>query len=216
MTTVLIPPDQNVVLHNVSWRTYVHLLEDLADSSSPRLTFDRGTLEIMSPTKEHERFNRVLAQLVEVLTKELRIDMENLGSMTFKREDLERGFEPDSCFYFEHASSVRSKKELDFSVDPPPELVIEIDITSASIQKDSLYAQLGVPEVWRYDGNELRIGRLAGDGYAASEKSHVLPLLTARALSDFLEKSRSMTRPELLDAFEAWVRQRTSRAANVE
>jgi len=209
MTTVVIPPDQNVVLHDVSWRTYVHLLGDLADSSSPRLTYDRGTLEIMSPTKEHERFNRVLAQLVEVLTKELRMDMENLGSMTFKREDLERGFEPDSCFYFEQASAVRSKEVLDLSVDPPPELVIEIDITSSSIHKDSLYAQLGVAEVWRYDGHELRIGRLAGDGYSRSEKSNVLPLLTARALSDFLYKSRSMARPELLDAFEAWVRQRT-------
>jgi len=163
----------------------------------------------MSPTKEHERFNRVLAQLVEVLTKELRMDMENLGSMTFKREDLERGFEPDSCFYFEHASAVRSKEVLDLSVDPPPELVIEIDITGSSIQKDSLYAQLGVAEVWRYDGNELRIGRLAGNGYSRSEKSAVLPLLTARALTDFLDKSRSMARPELLDAFEAWLRQRT-------
>ena len=92
------------MIANVSWRTYVNLLEDLAESSSPRLTFDRRTLEITSPTKKHERLNRVLAQLVEVLTDELRIDMENLGSTTFKREDLERGFQPDSCFYFEQAA----------------------------------------------------------------------------------------------------------------
>ena len=132
MATVLSPPEQSVVIANVSWRTYVNLLEDLAESSTPRLTFDRRTLEIMSPTKKHERLNRVLAQLVEVLTDELGLDMENLGSTTFKREDLERGFEPDSCFYFEQAELVRSKEELDLSVDPSPELVIKIDVTSTS------------------------------------------------------------------------------------
>jgi len=203
----LSPPDQSVVITSVSWRTYVNLLEDLAESSMPHLTFDRGTLEIMSPTKKHERLNRVLSQLVEVLTDELGIDMENLGSTTFKREDLERGFEPDSCFYFEQAELVRSKEDLDLSVDPSPELVIAIDVTSASIHKDPIYAQLGVREVWRYDGNELRIGKLVGKGYVASETSGALPLLTATVLSQFLERSRTATRPELVKSFRQWIRE---------
>ncbi len=206
----LSPPDQSVVITSVSWRTYVNLLEDLAESSMPHLTFDRGTLEIMSPTKKHERLNRVLSQLVEVLTDELGIDMENLGSTTFKREDLERGFEPDSCFYFEQAELVRSKEELDLSLDPSPELVIEIDVTSSSNNKghkDPIYAQLGVREVWRYDGNELRIGKLAGKGYVASETSGALPLLTATVLSQFLERSRTATRPELVKSFRQWIRE---------
>ena len=206
MATVVSPPEQSVVIANVSWRTYVNLLEDLAESSSPRLTFDRRTLEIMSPTKKHERLNRVLAQLVEVLTDELGIDMENLGSTTFKREDLERGFEPDSCFYFEQAALVRSKEELDLSVDPSPELVIEIDVTSTSIRKDPIYAQLGIREVWRYDGNALRIGKLVGEGYLASETSEALPLVTATVLSQFLERSRTATRPELVKSFRQWIR----------
>ena len=206
MATVLSPPEQSVVIANVSWRTYVNLLEDLAESSTPRLTFDRRTLEIMSPTKKHERLNRVLAQLVEVLTDELGLDMENLGSTTFKREDLERGFEPDSCFYFEQAELVRSKEELDLSVDLSPELVIEIDVTSTSIHKDSIYAQLGVREVWRYDGDELRIGKLVGEAYVASETSEALPLVTATVLSQFLERSRTVRRPELVQSFRQWIR----------
>jgi Uma2 family endonuclease len=107
MATTLSQPEGSVVLDSVSWRTYTSLLEDFAEGGGPRLTFDRGTLEIM---KKHERLNRVLSQLVEVLAEELGVDMENLGSTTFKREDLERGFEPDSCFYFEHASMVRDKR----------------------------------------------------------------------------------------------------------
>lgn len=206
MATVWSPPEQSVVIANVSWRTYVNLVEDLAESSTPRLTFDRRTLEIMSPTKKHERLNRVLAQLVEVLTDELGLDMENLGSTTFKREDLERGFEPDSCFYFEQAELVRSKEELDLSVDPSPELVIEIDVTSTSIHKDPIYAQLGVREVWRYDGDELRIGKLVGEAYVASETSEALPLVTATVLSQFLERSRTVRRPEFVKSFRQWIR----------
>ena len=207
MASVLSPPDRSVVITKVSWRTYVNLVEDLAESSTPRLTFDRGTLEIMSPTKKHERLNRVLAQLVEVLTEELGIDMENLGSTTFKREDLERGFEPDSCFYFEQAEPVRSKEELDLSVDPSPELVIEIDLTSASIHKDPIFSQLGVREVWRYDGNEIRIGKLVGQGYVTSETSGIFPLVTATVLSQFLERSRTSTRPELVQSFRQWIQE---------
>ncbi|TDI44111.1 MAG: Uma2 family endonuclease [Acidobacteria bacterium] len=209
MATVVSPPEQSVVIANVRWRTYLNLLEDLAESSSPRLTFDRRTFEITSPTKKHERLNRVLVQLVEVLTDELGIDMENLGSATFKREDLERGFEPDSCFYFEQAALVRSKEELDLSVDPSPELVIEIDVTSTSIHKDPVYAQLGVREVWRYDGNELRIAKLVGKSYVVSERSATLPLVTATVLTQFLESSRTATRPELVKSFRQWIRDNT-------
>ncbi len=146
MATVMSTPDTSVVLHDVSWRTYESLLKDFVDRSSPRLTFDRGTLEIMSPTKQHEEFNRILALLVDTASDELGLDVQSLGSTTFRREDLDRGFEPDSCFYFAEAGRVRRKKKVDLSFDPPPELVIEVDITSSSLPKDSIYATLGVPE----------------------------------------------------------------------
>ena len=208
MTTALTPADPTVILDNVSWRTYEQLLKDLVDSSAPRLTYDRGVLEIMSPTPEHERLNRTLAQLVEVVSEELQIEIENLGSSTFRREDLERGFEPDSCFYVQHAAEVRGKKRLDLTADPPPDLVIEIDITSPSISKLPIFADIGVPELWRYDGSEFRISLLEGGKYASSERSGAFPILTAKLIAEFLEESRTSTRLELLKFLRAWIRDR--------
>jgi len=210
VSTVSSPPDQIVVLHDVSWETYAHLLEDFADSSTPHLTYDRGTLEIMSPTAQHEELNRTLALLVEILALELGLDIRSLGSTTFRREDLERGFEPDSCFYVQNAQAVQGKTRLDLAFDPPPDLVIEIDITSPSVRKDPIYAQLGVPEVWRYNGGELRMSKLEENGYVTCENSVAFPLLTARVLSEFLHNSRTTTRPELVGSFRQWIR--TARA----
>ncbi|GMR22282.1 MAG: Uma2 family endonuclease [Acidobacteriota bacterium] len=208
MATVIGPSGVDVMLHDVSWRTYESLLEDFVDRSSPRLTYDQGTLEIMSPTKQHEELNRILALLVDTASDELGLDVQSLGSTTFRREDLGRGFEPDSCFYFAEAARVRGKESVDLSVDPPPELVIEIDITSSSLPKDSIYATLGVPEVWRYDGSALRIGLLDGGNYVESTKSAVISILTADALSRFVELSGTATRPELLRTFREWIRSR--------
>ncbi|MGH9324533.1 MAG: Uma2 family endonuclease [Vicinamibacteria bacterium] len=208
MAAVASPAETNAVLHHVSWRTYESLLEDFADRGSPRLTYDRGTLEIMSPTKRHEELNRILALLVDTACEELGLDVQSLGSMTFRRKDLDRGFEPDSCFYFAKADLVRGKERVDLTVDPPPELVIEIDITTSSVPKDEIYASLGVLEVWRYDGNTLGIGLLQGKSYVESEASAAIPLLTADALFQFVEMSKTATRPQLLRAFRDRLRAR--------
>jgi Uma2 family endonuclease len=205
MAAVASPAETNVVLHQVSWRTYESLLEDFADRGSPRLTYDQGTLEIMSPTKRHEELNRILALLVDTACEELGLDVQNLGSTTFRRKDLDRGFEPDSCFYFARADLVRGKERVDLSVDPRPELVIEIDITTSSVPKNEIYASLGVLEVWRYDGNALGIGLLLGNRYEESKTSAVIPLLTADALFQFVEMSKTATRPKLLGAFRDWL-----------
>src|SRR5437899_2960095 len=157
MATVLQPPDQRVVLRKVSWETYEGLLAGQEDSSAPRFTYDRGTLEIMSPLPEHEEVNRALASLVENVAVEWRMSFRNLGSTTFKREDLGRGFEPDSCFYLQNAERMRGKARIDLTVDSPPDLVIEIDVTHSSLDKLPIYAALGVPEVWRSDGSGLAI-----------------------------------------------------------
>ena len=207
MATALSPANQTVVLEDVSWQTYEKLLGDLVDRSAPRMTYDRGVLEIMSPTPENERLNRTLAQLVEVLAEELEVETENLGSATFRREDLERGFEPDSCFYIRNADLVRGKSRLDLTVDPPPDLVIEIDITNPSVSKMPIYAQIGVPEIWRYDGTTFRIDRLAGSEYLASDKSLAFPILTVQAVSDFLAQSRSSTRLKLIRSLRTWIRE---------
>jgi Uma2 family endonuclease len=201
-----LPADPQVVLRNVSWKTYERLLEDLADSSVPHLTYDRGELEIMSPTNEHEEYNRALNLIVEIVAAELEVRLRVLGSSTFKRKDLKRGFEPDSCFYVASAKRIRGKKKLDLATDPPPDLVIEIDITTSSIPKMPIFAHFGVPEVWQYDGRSLRMWKLQGAQYTGIESSLAFPVLTPGVLEDFLAKSEKWEdRPRLFRFIRDWV-----------
>jgi Uma2 family endonuclease len=207
METVKSPAEQRVVLHNIGWNTYERLLADHENNSAPRFTYDRGELEIMSPSPEHEAFNRSIALLVEFVAAEMGIDVYDLGSTTFRREDLERGFEPDSCFYIQNEERIRGKNRRDLVVDPPPDLVIEIDITSPSLNKLPIYAQIGVPEVWRYDGERITILVLEDSGYMEKVESFVLPPVTGRVLTDLVEKSKSMKRTIWLKSVREWVRE---------
>jgi Uma2 family endonuclease len=209
METIKSPAEHRVILHNTSWGTYERLIEERGDNSAPRFTYDRGELEIMSPSPEHEKFNRRIAQLVLAVAEELNIEAEDLGSTTFRREDLERGFEPDSCFYIQNEEQVRGKDRIDLAVDPPPDLVIEIDITSPSFSKLPIYAQIGVPEVWRYDGERMTILVLEGSDYAERTESIVLPPVTSNVLTDFVEKSKSMKRTAWLEVVREWARENT-------
>ena len=194
MPAVTSPSEQRVVLNDISWETYERLLKDLEDCSAPRLTFDQGVLEIMSPFSEHEEDNRSLSLLVEVFAEEFDIDIRNLGSTTFKREELQRGFEPDSCFYIQSEPRILEKRHIDLSIDPPPDLVIEIDLTNDSIDKFPLFAKLGIPEVWRLAGGELEIFARDGGSYQRQTSSSALPPLSAADLTDFVKSSRSMKR----------------------
>src|SRR6516225_6867707 len=192
MATAFGSAQPTLILQDISWRTYEDLLADLRDRSAPRLTFDRGVLEIMSPTREHEQYNSAIALLVSTVAEELEIDVLNLGSTTFRRQDLMRGFEPDSSFYIKNLDSILGKSTIDLNVDPPPDLVVEVDITSDSLDKLPVFAALRVPEVWRYDGNRLSILVLDKDFYRESEASTVLRHLSARTLSEFIAQSRSL------------------------
>ena len=206
MATAVNQTEQRVVLHDVSWATYEHLLADHLDCSSPHFTYDRGTLEIMSPSGRHEHANRSIATLVEVLAEEWEMDLINLGSTTFKREDFQRGFEPDTCFYFQNAERIRGKDEIDLHVDPPPDLVIEIDITGGSLDKLPIYAALGIPEVWRYVGNRLLILALAVNDYVEVEESLILLGLTGAIIVRFVEESHTLKRPVLMKRIREWAR----------
>jgi Uma2 family endonuclease len=135
MSTAIGPPEQRVLLQNVTWKTYEDLLIANQENSAARLTYDRGLLEIVSPSAEHENLKELVSLLVNVVAAELDIDIEGFGSTTFRRADVERGFEPDACFHIEHARRVRGKARLDLEEDPPPDLVIEVDITSSSTEK---------------------------------------------------------------------------------
>lgn len=206
MATVVSQPEQRVVLYDVSWATYEHLLADHLDCSSPRFAYDEGTLEIMSPSSKHEKTNRSIAALVETVADEWGIDLENLGSTTFKREDFKKGFEPDTCFYFQNADRVRDKDEIDLHSDPPPDLVIEIDITSGSIHKLPIYAALAIPEVWRFTGKRLVILSLTAGAYVEVEQSLALPGRTGAIVVDFIEASRTLKRPAWAKKIREWAR----------
>ena len=194
----------------MSWETYERLLAEHEEESGTRFTYDGGILAILVPSARHEKPNRLLASLVEVLAEEMALNIECLGSTTLKRPDLLKGFEPDSCFYLKHADAIRDNEEIDLMVDPPPDPVIEIDITSSSVDKFPLYAAVGVPEVWRYDGTHVTMYRLAGERYVEVTHSIVLPLLTNEHATRFLEERKQAPSTVWLRAVRAWARdQRT-------
>ncbi len=208
MAMAISPPESGVILENVSWTTYEGLLREHPDSAGPRFAYDNGVLEIMILSQRHEQPNRMLARIVEVVAEELEIEVACLGSMTCKREDMLRGFEPDSCFYIQNFERVFGKDELDFTVDPPPDLVIEIDITHPSLPKFPIFAAFGVPEVWRYDGGQVEVFMLEAGEYVKAENSLCLPVMSGEALTEFLQSSR-LTRPtQWTRELRAWVQQR--------
>lgn len=192
------PSTDRIILRNVSWQTYEGLLKDLENSSSPRLAYDQGVLEIMSPHLEHERANQALAAIIQMALDEMGVDFENAGSTTFKREALKRGFEPDSCFYIQNVDRIRNKKKLDLTVDPPPDLLVEIDLTSDSLNKFPLYTAMRVPEVWRYEGN-LEIWILEESGYTRRHASKCIPILNEKMVSELAQAKLNLKRP-------AWLR----------
>lgn len=206
MAAVASPAEQKVILSGVSWETYQRLLNEQQDHSGARFTYDRGSLQIMVLYARHEHPNRTLALLVEVLAEEWGINVYALGSTTFQREDLLKGFEPDTCFYVAHASAVLGR-EVDLALDPPPDLIIEVDITSPSLPRFPIFAAFGVPEVWRYDGARVTIFRLESQRYVEAEHSTALPPLTGDVATRFLEESRHTRSTEWLRRVQEWARQ---------
>ena len=197
------PSTDRVIISHVSWETYESLLKDLENQSSPRLAYDQGVLEIMSPHFEHDAAKEILADIAKIALEEMNLDFVSAGSTTFKREALKRGFEPDASFYVRNADSVRGKKRLDMEIDPPPDLLIEIDVTTTSMNKFPLYAALGVLEVWRYEGS-VEIWILDEGRYIRHPASIAIPILDEEFISGLMESSLTMKRP-------AWARRTRDR-----
>ena len=200
------PMTQKVILHNISWETYERLLAEHQESAGTRFSYDRGALEIMILSLRHERLKHALATLVELLAEELNLDVEGAGSTTFRRQDLARGFEPDSCFYLANAEYIRRKDEIDLARDPAPELVIEIDLSNPSLNKFLIFSSLGVSEVWRYDGAQVLILRLQNGAYSEMSESAALPGVTSDAVSHLLERGLTMKRADWRQSVREWVR----------
>jgi len=196
---------ENLVRSRCSWQTYELLLRDNQDSSSPRFTFDGGWLEIMSPSLNHEKINGALRSLVLALADHLGIDCLDAGSTTFRREDLQRGFEPDSSFYFQEAALIRSVDDIDLGIHPAPELVIEIDVTRSSINKDELYHAIGVGEVWRWTKNRLIILKRDTQGFREQAVSPLFPQADVQTLTGLVFQSAERSRAEWNRLVKEWL-----------
>ena len=194
-------------IDEVSWAEYENLLADLGESYSVRIFYDHGRLEVMAPASAHERPKSIIHRLVTALSDELDIDVESLGSTTLKAEFKARGAEPDDCFYIQNAALVIGKENLDLSCDPPPDLVVEIDRASSSLNKLSIYAALGVPEIWRLRAHQVQILLLRQEGYRESPTSGAFGFLGSDTLSEFLVRGLNEGERSAARAFRAWVRE---------
>jgi len=206
VTTPLPLQNSRVLLQGVSWSTYQGLVHDLAEKPNKRLTYDQQWLEIMTPLPEHESNKRLLGRIVEATTEELGLEIYSLGSTTWSREDLQRGLEPDECYYITSEAQVRGKTDIDLSVDPPPDLALEIDITSSSLNRLAIYASLGVKEVWRFDGESLLIYVLEGDRYQTQQQSTILPILNTEKLLEILQGRDRQGENALIRELRLWIR----------
>ncbi|PZV11264.1 MAG: hypothetical protein DCF20_19775 [Pseudanabaena sp.] len=194
----------HILLPSIRWETYRAIADDLESQPSKRLTYDNGILEIRMPSYLHENYKKILGRIVESLTETLGMEILSLGSMTCDREDLARGLDPDQCYYIQNESHVWGKEKINLQIDPPPDLAIEIDITSSSLNRFAIYAQLGLPEVWRYDGQVITIHHLVSDGYVLSDRSIAFPLLQTIDLQNFLELKSTLKENALIHHVREW------------
>jgi Uma2 family endonuclease len=197
---------QRLLLHNISWDTYVTIGEALAERPI-RLTYDRGNLEIMTTSHEHERYKKIFGLLISVLAEELSVAISGFGSATYQKKDIERGLEPDECYYTTHWAQMRGVHRIDLDRDPPPDLVIEVDVTRSSIDRMGIYASLGVSELWRFDGRELYAYKLAAKReYHQTDRSPTFPAIPLKELVRFLHEGEETDDITLIRTFRAWVR----------
>ncbi len=205
---ILIIPGHSILLTDVTWNEFESILLDLGEHRASQLTFDRGTLEIMVPLPEHEYFKSAIADLIAQLAEELGIEYERLGSTTWKHKGGMAGAQPDECFYIQNLDAIRGRLDIDLNTDPPPDLVLEIDITNKSLDRLPIYARLGVPEIWRYDKGELKIYHLVNMEYLGSSTSLAFGNFPVKDIPSFVQQNIMTGRAALKRAFSIWVRER--------
>ncbi len=220
MTTSIVPPasapapeskpiegDRRFLLNNIDWAGYEKLLELFGDHG-PRMSYLDGMVELMSPGPIHEEFSYVLGRMVTILTIELNIPAKGQGSTTFRRRDRERGLEPDGCFYLASLGSFRGRDLKTLDPLPPPDLVIEVEVTSPLLDKLDIYAGLGVPEIWRYNQEGLTILCLQPDGqYLPEARSRAFPFLPIDGFRQQLAAYDPDAETTWSRAYWTWVRE---------
>ncbi len=206
MIATSIIAEQRTVLQNISWETFEILLAETGEHRGSRVAYECGILEIMSPLIEHESYKSIIGHLVIVLAEELGIEIKSAGSTTLKRKSANRGIEPDNCYYIQNELAFRGKYFLDLTKDLPPDLAIEIDITSTSVNKLEIYSFLGVPEIWMYNGQVLQFYQLVKNQYIECKCSRAFPLISATEISQFIEQSKTIGEIALIKLFRTWIK----------
>lgn len=201
---ITVPPGQKIWLNSVSWQEFEAILEELGEHRSARVAYTNRTLEIMTPLPEHEISKVLIGDLLKALLEELDIEFWCLDSTTFKHELMQQGIEPDDCFYIQHEAAVRGKGRLNLAIDPPPDLAIEVDITSRT--HPQIYQALGVPELWRFERSQLQINVLRSSQYVEVEYSPNFPDLSlCQVIPQFLQQARTIGRNKMMRNFRQWV-----------
>ncbi|NES24012.1 MAG: Uma2 family endonuclease [Symploca sp. SIO3E6] len=201
------PAEQRTLLVNISWQTFKAMLAEMGSERLTRLAYDSGTVEIMTPLMPHENSNRLIEVFVGVLCEELGLEIKRTGSLTLARDDLWRGGEPDSSYYIQNEALVRDKEHIDLKFDPPPDLVLEVEYSRSIIDKLSLYAAMGIPEFWRYNGYVLRVYKLELGEYQESNSSLTFAPVTVKEIPKFIQESRKVGELTSTRNFRNWVRQ---------
>jgi Uma2 family endonuclease len=203
---IIVQPGQQLLLKNISWQQFETILEELGEGRAARLSYSNGWLEIMVPLPEHEKDKEIIGDLVKILLEELGIDFEPLGSTTFKSELMTQAVEPDACFYIENHQAVIGKTRIDLTVDPPPDLAIEIDITSRTQFEN--YQRLGVPELWRWTRRGLQINLLQEETYVESNiSSNFSGIPIIELINRTVQQNLSVGRSQTIREFKRWVRE---------
>ncbi|HLO49473.1 MAG TPA: Uma2 family endonuclease [Kamptonema sp.] len=204
--TLTIPIAKEILLHNVSWEEFENILIELGETRSSRIAYDRGTLEIVMPLPEHEGYKEIIGDLIKELADELEIDYASFGSTTWKRQDKLASVEPDNCFYIQNEIRVRGRLDIDLNQDPPPDLVLEIDYTSKSLNRQPIYARLGIPEIWRYENGVLQIYHLHSGEYTEADVSLAFPNFPVKEIPGFVKQNITESRRAIRRLFREWVK----------
>lgn len=194
-----------VLLYNIDWQQFENILIDLGQTRSARIAYDNGILEIMSSLPEHEYYKENIGTAIQDIAEVLERDYESLGSTTWRKQAKMAGIEPDNCFYFQNEAKIRGKLDYDLNQDPPPDLALEIDLTSKSLNRFPIYARLGIPEVWCYDDDRLKIYLLQNDEtYQKSPFSLVFPDLPVQEIPEVINQYRMQGRRKILQEIRKW------------
>ena len=207
-----LPDDASVTFNEVSWDEYEELLEQVGEAPGLRISYDNGSLQVMTISSQHEKYASFISSLIAGIRLRLRIDILAFGSSTMRKRKRKKGNEPDACFYVQTASIIGNRIQLDFETDPPPDIAVEIDVHHDSRSKFPIYAALGVPEIWRYDGQAMTMYHLVQDAteieapsYIEQDTSSALPMLTAKVMTEIIERMRNEGELKALLAFDEWL-----------